>query len=509
PGRRDAPGRAWRRYPVVAVLALLVAASAAYWFDLGPRWFGFDYPSPVTQPAEVPAPPGLTLPTAKPAGSVADPSAEQPVDPAAVRRALAPLVGSKALGRHVAVEVAELSDDHTVYTHGPNRITPASTMKLLTTTAALQVLGPEHRFDTTVVARRASRQVVLVGGGDPLLARSPDPNGDGYPVRADLRTLAKSTATALKQSGRTRIRLGYDTSLFTGPAANPRWPGSYLTEDVVSRISPLWVDEGRVRNGLALRSPDPSAAAAEVFRSELEKHGIRVHGTPAPKLAPHAAEELAKVQSAPLAEIVQHILEASDNEGAEVLARQVAIAEGRPASFSGGVAAVRRVLIRLGIDLTGDRFYDGSGLSRMDRLRPGTLLSVLETAASGGRPELRPVVADVPVAGFTGSLAYRFETGDPAGLGTVRAKTGTLTGVSGLAGTVTSKDGAVMAFVAIANGVRVEDTLAARARLDDIAAALAGCTCSAAGGPTPSAGPGATGTPTPSGSPAPSASATP
>jgi D-alanyl-D-alanine carboxypeptidase/D-alanyl-D-alanine-endopeptidase (penicillin-binding protein 4) len=145
----------------------------------------------------------------------------------------------------------------------------------------------------------------------------------------------------------------------------------------------------------------------------------------------------------------------------------------------------------------------------MDRLHPGTLLSVLETAAAGDRPDLRPVVADVPVAGFTGSLAYRFETGNPAGLGTVRAKTGTLTGVSGLAGTVTSQDGAVMAFVAVADRVHVDNTLAARARLDDIAAALAGCTCSATGGPGPSAAPGATGAPTPSASPAPSTSATP
>jgi D-alanyl-D-alanine carboxypeptidase/D-alanyl-D-alanine-endopeptidase (penicillin-binding protein 4) len=59
----------------------------------------------------------------------------------------------------------------------------------------------------------------------------------------------------------------------------------------------------------------------------------------------------------------------------------------------------------------------------------------------------------------------------------VRAKTGTLTGVHGLAGTVTSVDGAVMRFVAITDRVRAPDQLAARIRIDEVAAALAGCTC--------------------------------
>jgi D-alanyl-D-alanine carboxypeptidase/D-alanyl-D-alanine-endopeptidase (penicillin-binding protein 4) len=87
-------------------------------------------------------------------------------------------------------------------------------------------------------------------------------------------------------------------------------------------------------------------------------------------------------------------------------------------------------------------------------------------------------VVDVPVAGFTGSLSSRFTTGSPAGLGLVRAKTGTLTGVHGLAGTVTTVDGAVLAFVAIADRVRPPDQLSARTRVDELAAALAGCRCS-------------------------------
>ena len=86
------------------------------------------------------------------------------------------------------------------------------------------------------------------------------------------------------------------------------------------------------------------------------------------------------------------------------------------------------------------------------------------------------MVSTLPVAGFSGSLDYRFVTG-PAGLGRVRAKTGTLTGVHGLAGKSPRSSGHVLTFAAIADEVPVPRTLAARAQLDRIAAALASCRC--------------------------------
>ena len=75
------------------------------------------------------------------------------------------------------------------------------------------------------------------------------------------------------------------------------------------------------------------------------------------------------------------------------------------------------MLTALGVDLTGDRIYDGSGLSRHDLLTPGTLLSVIRAASGPEHPGLRSVVADLPVAGFTGSLAYRFRAGTRPGRG--------------------------------------------------------------------------------------------
>jgi D-alanyl-D-alanine carboxypeptidase/D-alanyl-D-alanine-endopeptidase (penicillin-binding protein 4) len=394
------------------------------------------------------------------------------VDGAAVARVLRPLVKAPVLGRRVTVAVAPLGSSRPVYTSGAPVVTPASTLKLLTSAAALEVLGPDHRFGTTVV--RSGRQVVLVGGGDPLLTRVPD--GDGvYPRRADLTTLARRTASALEQAGVRRTRLGFDTSLFSGPEVEPTWEADYVPQNVVSPITALWVDEGRERDGYSTRSADPALAAAQFFSSALRKRGIEVVGQPQPAEAPGDATPLAEVEGAPLSQVVQHVLELSDNEGAEVLARHVAITQGGEPSFDGGVRAVEEVLAAIGVRLEGAELHDGSGLSRKDRLGWATLIDVLRVAATD--PDLRTVLTGLPVAGFSGSLAYRFEMAPRAALGEVRAKTGTLTGVHGLAGTVHTRDGVVLAFVAIADRVRPFESLMARARLDEIAGALAACVC--------------------------------
>ena len=123
------------------------------------------------------------------------------------------------------------------------------------------------------------------------------------------------------------------------------------------------------------------------------------------------------------------MLTVSDNEAAEVLAHQVGLATVGEASFAGGVAGVRQALSELGVELAAaDRWYDGSGLSRDNVLTPATLLAVLRVAASDDHPELRSVLTGLPVAGFTGSLEYRFADAAPAARGRVRAKTGTLRG---------------------------------------------------------------------------------
>ena len=244
---------------------------------------------------------------------------------------------------------------------------------------------------------------------------------------------------------------------------------------MVPPITSLWVDEGRAASGFGYDA-DPAARAATVFRDALRTSGLKV-GPGTTRAGAAQGTEVATASSAPLGEIVERTLAVSDNQAAEVLARHVGLAERQEGSFEAGAAAVLGVVRRLGVETDGDRLYDGSGLSRQNLLSPETLAGVLRAAASDGHPELRQVITGLPVAGFTGSLAYRFDKGPDAARGRVRAKTGTLTGVHGLAGVADDLGGGRMAFVVVADRVPLPKSLEAQLRIDRIAAALGACRC--------------------------------
>lgn len=447
------------------MVLLFAGAAAAYHYDLGTRWFGADPSTPVTAPV-----PGLDLPSVAPPGPVARPAPTGRPTAAGVRRALAADLGDPHLADLRAV-VAPLSGPP-VLDLGRGVSTPASTLKLLTAAAALASLGPDHTFTTRVVAD-GRRALTLVGGGDPFLAGAQPADGPAA-HDASLQALAGATAHRLLARGTTAVTLAYDTTLFTGPSVDPHWPADYIPDAVVSPIDALWADEGVAADGHG-RVADPAATAAGDFSSYLRADGVRVAGSVSEHPAPRAARELARVTSLPLADIVERVLQNSDNEGAEVLARQVGLAVSGDGSFAGGVAGVRRTLQGLGIDLGAARLYDGSGLSRDDRVDARTLVDVLQLAASADHPDLRAVVTGLPVAGFDGSLQDRFD--QATGRGWVRAKTGTLSGTSALAGLVTDARGRPLVFAFVSNHVPAVGTLDARAALDRLASALAACRC--------------------------------
>jgi len=460
------------------LVLVLVGGAAAFWrFDLGAQWFAEDAPDPVTEPAAVPPPEGIDvpeIPDPEPIAETAD-GGRLLVD--AVRRALAAGLADRDLGRSVHVAVAPLTGrPGPAYVAGDGSFRPASTMKLLTTTAALATLGPDHRFATTVVSR--GRTLTLVGGGDPLLERVPGEPGD-YPVRADVRTLARETAAALRKRSDAKrpVSLAYDASLFTGPADNPFWRADYVPDDIVSPISALWVDEGIAANGFE-RVADPAADAAASFAVALRGQGVRIQGSPTAGRPPAGARELAQVSSPPLSQIAELVLETSDNEGAEVLAHHVGLAAVDDGSFAGGVEGVRQTLAGLGIPLAGAVIRDGSGLSRDNLLRADTLIELLRVAASEDQPDLRSALTGLSVGGFTGSLVIRFDDAVPAGVGRVRAKTGSLTGTRSLAGIAVDQSGTPLAFVLAADRLKLFDTLDAQQDLDNLAALLGACRCS-------------------------------
>jgi D-alanyl-D-alanine carboxypeptidase/D-alanyl-D-alanine-endopeptidase (penicillin-binding protein 4) len=264
--------------------------------------------------------------------------------------------------------------------------------------------------------------------------------------------------------------------LFTGPAVDPDWQNTYVRLGVVGPVSALAVDGGRQSPDTDRRSADPALAAAAAFAVMLASHGIDVPSEPARGPAGAGATVLAAARSAPLSDIVEHMLAVSDNDEAEVLARHLARAAGRPATSEAAEQAIVQALAGLGIDVAGLAVLDGSGLARGSAVPPAVLTETLRLAGATEHPHLRTVLTGLPVAGFTGTLDDRFDS--PAatdGVGLVRAKTGTLTRVSTLAGTVVARDGTAYAFAIMADDV--SNAVAARSALDDATAALARCGC--------------------------------
>lgn len=451
----------WRRAGVVAAGFVVVLAAAAGvvlerrgelpWVEPEAAAPGFVLvtPEPLPSPSWSAAPDVLAAPAT--AGTTGEP---------AVGDVLAPALGSAGLGGRVGVSVVELGTGDASYAAAADAPhTPASTMKILTGAAVLQALGPEHAFTTSVVGGPDPSAITLVGGGDPTLTARDDGPG------ARLADLAAATVQALTDAGVTSVTLAYDASLFTGPAVDPDWSPGYVPS-VVSPTSALAVD-------IQDRPGDPALDAAEEFAGLLAGAGVAVVGAPVEGTAPEGGTELATVSSAPLASIVEDVLTSSDNDGAEVLARHVAIASGEDGTSAAAGPAVVQALTDLGLDASGASLLDGSGLARGSAVPATLLTATLALAAGPDHPQLRAVVSGLPVAAFTGTLADRF--GDSAAAGLVRAKTGTLTGVSALAGVVVAADGVGYAFAVLADDVG--NTLSARAALDDVATALAGCGC--------------------------------
>ncbi len=468
---------------MLLVLALLGAGLGAYRFEWGQRYLPWLAADPMTEPEAVLPPAGLDLPEWDVSVADGEPVAgSAAIAPDKVAAAVTPDLTDPDLGRHVVGAVSSLAPGSQVWTTGDGRYLPASTTKLLTLGAALDTLGPDHTFTTTAVRGARPREVVLVGGGDPLLASQPLTVSEAestYPARADVTTLALTAAKAL--GGRGRVKVRFDDSLFTGPTDNPAWRRDYVPDDIVSPITALMVDHGIEPDQLS-RSDDPSLAAARVFASALSAAGLTVVGEPQRVVVPPGTEELASVESAPLSEITERILDVSDNEGAEVVGHQVGLAVSGTGSFEAGAAGVLETLGGLGIDVSGDEVYDGSGLSRRNRVSTSTLLALIQHAAGPDGEDLRSIVTGMPVAGFTGSLTYRFSEGPAVARGLVRAKTGTLTGVHALAGIAVGRDGEPMAFVFGADKASDAKKVGAQEALDRAAGALAACRCSQSSG---------------------------
>ncbi len=452
-----------RRRLVLATLALLVAAAAGAWFVVVPD--GADTPTEVAA-AEA------RLPDVEPAGPVLEalPSEAPAPDAAVLAGELAPLLAAPALGTGVEARVVDVASGEVLLDQGSAApSTPASTAKLLTAVAALTTLGPDTTLQTTVVAGAAPDEVVLVGGGDPTLSRTvPSLTYPGAPTVADLAAQVRGSLPP----GTEVTRVVVDSSLFDGPLTAAGWGPDDAPSTYAAPVTATAVDGARVRSGDLPRSGSPGTDAGTALAAALGVPGAPV----VLGQAPQGAQILGTVRSAPVARLVEQALSQSDNLLTESLARHVALARDLPATFEGAAEAVTDALAGAGLDVTGVSLADGSGLSTTDRVPVALLTELLTGAADGTLAETSPVLSGLPVAGYDGTLFDRGDEDPRTAPGAVRAKTGTLLGVHGLAGTVVTAEGRLLVFAVVADGAPANGE-AAEAALDDVASALAACGC--------------------------------
>ncbi|GAA4412753.1 D-alanyl-D-alanine carboxypeptidase/D-alanyl-D-alanine-endopeptidase [Fodinibacter luteus] len=470
------------------VLLAVSTYAAADVLDAAPGILTLDRPVPVPTPTVSGSPAPVVLPEPAVVDPVlADTGSDAPVPTAAgLERALTAASGDPALDGGVGISVRDGITGEELWALDADRPrVPASTAKLLAALAVVDGVDLGATMATRVVAPAGSTDLVLVASGDTLLAPGTgDP--DAVAGRAGLADLAAEVADALAPSGARTATLRLDLSWAPGP----RYPSTWNPNDVRDGFTQAVVMTGLATQLPAAGRPSPrfpEREVARVFAEALSDRGIRA--TLAPERtwtepAPAGALELGSVESATYADVLDLALDRSENALTENLVRQAAATAGRPTTGQGDNAdfIVERLTAH-DVPTEGLVLKDASGLSPDQAASAATLSGVLRLAAveaSGQLPELRGVLAGLPVGGLSGTLRRRFTadaTQDVAGV--PRAKTGTLRAGSALAGTTVSADGRPLTYVVLVDEFpeTFGGTQRARAALDRIVAALTRCGC--------------------------------
>ena len=317
---------------------------------------------------------------------------------------------------------------------------PASNMKLVTTATALDVLGPDFRFETRLYADGPVAYGTLDGA---LVVRgSGDPRFGGRPRAGDLDDAFGQWADDLLAARVRRV---------TGPVV--------LFDDVVE--SPDGHFLRRMRSAFEGRGLDLMTDSVLVI-ADGHYPGFS------------DLELLSTHRSAPLADYVGWTNTESDNLYAERILRAVAahvFPSPGPVRPSLRAGSADRLLMSLGVEPTTFVVADGSGLSRDNRMTPVGTVALLR--GMWGHPDAatrEAFVRSLPVGGRTGTLERRYRSGDARG--NVRAKTGYIRQVRTLSGYVTTATGRTLAFSLMCNGYRTRTSRVNRAQ-DDVVELLA------------------------------------
>lgn len=352
-------------------------------------------------------------------------------------------------------QVVDVDSGDAIWSRGASEgLRPASSTKVLTALSAIKVLGADHTFRTDVEQVKVNPdRVYLKGGGDPTLST------------ARLESMARTTAARLSSQDISSVALRVDDSLFPEPPNAVGWE----EEDVPEYVAPvraLVVDQKN--------SMDTSMQAAGVYADALEAHGISVRSTTRKK-APESTNPITHRSSRELRTIVADMLRESNNDYAEALLWTSGLEAGAAPTWEGVTGQVRAEVEGYGVPTPQMQLYDGSGLSRSNRISATTLTTLM--AKLHEDPAMKPVFfADdaLPIAGRTGTLESRFGTAPSScAVDRVRAKTGSLRDTTVLTGIAEGSDGRTRAF-AFQSGDR-ENTAAVRQTIDELAATTVIC----------------------------------
>jgi D-alanyl-D-alanine carboxypeptidase/D-alanyl-D-alanine-endopeptidase (penicillin-binding protein 4) len=402
----------------------------------------------VTQASATPTTPVLSarrFPGALQA-TTADPALSSAID-----QFLSKVVGSTC----VIVEV----DGRTVYERrNSEAFVPASTMKLATAMAALDILGADAKFTTRFVASDPPKNGVIegdlfiVGGGDPLLATSGYKTvfDDPDQFYEDFTTIADS----LNAAGIRSIRgdLVGDDSRYDAVRWVPTWPARYQLGGTVAPLSALLVNDGNTgytdtpNDATSNRKAgDSPLLFAQTLRTVLNSRGITVEGVATTGRAPAEGEEVASFDSVPMSQVLTEMLKNSDNTTAELVLKEIGLQSRGQGTTAAGIEATKESLKNQGFDVTDLVMLDGSGLDTGNRM--SCELSLALVSAVSQRPEFSDAL---PLGGKSGTLRKRM-LATPS-TGRVRAKTGTLNSVNALAGFADTPQGSTLSFAFMHNG---------------------------------------------------------
>ena len=346
----------------------------------------------------------------------------------------------------------------------------ASVMKLLTATAALQVLGPNYRVQTKVYADLDNPgHIVIVGAGDPTLSRVRAGVQSVYKDAPKLADLAVQINEWARSSPITNITL--DSTYFEAEYWDTDNPDSERTIGYQSIVTALQVDGDRA-NPTAQTSPrslDPVNAAGIALKKAIGR--LAASATLTQDKAGENLLEIASVRSQPISKWIEHMLRVSDNTEAEFLARLVTKQLGYDGSRDWVEDSLKEALTRAGLDTQDLQLRDGSGSNEWNRV-PATFINALLKKVLNEEGDLEIIKRALPIAAETGSLANRFQGENIDAAGKIFAKTGWTKSEYSLAGIIKAKDGTDLVFSIAAIG-NVNAT--AKDAIDNLATGIYRC----------------------------------